>query len=134
MNWFRKSFFSSPVAMYRIRTMLFISLAWTIVDLFLYLRNVSIRDDIDYPYQEKSISAILLRSAIVLLVSYFMCWLFYSQLWIVFKKRSLSIIIFFLHFIIIKNISFTETIVQAKNYFLHTSLTTDSILFWLVML
>ena len=152
MNWFRKSFFSSHVAMYRVRTILFISLAWTIVDLFLYLRNVSIRDDIDYPYQEKSFNACLLRSAIVLLASYFMCWMFYFQLRIVFKKRSLlygwlmkalwlslagliaSIIIFFLHFMIIKKISFEATIAQAQNYFLHTSLTTDSLLFWLVML
>jgi adenylate cyclase len=45
-----------------------------------------------------------------------------------------TIIIFFLHFLFIKQVSLAETFNQFQNYFLHTSLATDSLLYWLVML
>src|SRR5688572_33303708 len=121
MKWFQKSIkISSPLARYRTRRILIISLAWTVVDLFLYFRNVSSGSDMDYPYQENILSAYLLRAGIFLAVSFLMSWLLLRELKIIFKNRSLlfgwglkalllllvafvaMILIFFLHFIIIK--------------------------------
>lgn len=153
MSWFQnKSFRISPVAKYRTRRILLISLGWTLVDLFLYLRNVSVKDDIDYPYQENSITACLLRSLIVLLASFFMCRVLFSSFKTLFTKRSLlnrwfikgvlllvagitaSAFIFFLHYLLIKGNGLNETFIHFKNYFFYTSYATDSLLFWLVML
>lgn len=153
MNWFQKSIqVSSPVARYRIRRILVISLAWTVVDLFLYFRNVSSGSDMDYPYQENILSAYLLRAGIFLAVSFLMSWLLLRELKIIFRNRSLlfgwalkflllllvalfaMVLIFFLHFIIIKGVTLNEAGNQFRNYFLHTSFTTDGLLFWLVML
>ena len=53
MSWFQKAIqVSSPIARYRIRRIVTISIAWTVIDTFLYFKNVSTRDDIDYPYLE----------------------------------------------------------------------------------
>ena len=129
MNWIPKSIqVSSQVTKYRVRRIIFISLAWTLIDLFLYLRNVSGGDDIDYPYQEISFSACLLRSGIVLVISFLMSWLLLKEIRIAFIRRSLiasfivkvflllllalaaGITTFFLHFLIIKKIGFAETV------------------------
>jgi len=153
MNWLQKKIkLSSPVARYRLRRILVTSLAWTVIDLFLYFRNVASGSDIDYPYTENGFAACLLRSIIVLLSSLFMSSLLLKELKILFRNMTLltgwlikvflllliammtTIIIFFLHFLFIKQVSFAETINQFQNYFLHTSLATDSLLFWLVML
>jgi len=129
-----------------------ISLAWTVVDLFLYFRNVSSGSDIDYPYQENVLSAYLLRAVIFLMVSFLMSWLLLRELKIVFRNRALLtgwaikivllllvafaavVLIFFLHFIIIKGISFSETNNQFRNFFFHTNFISNAMLFWLVML
>jgi len=153
MNWFQKIIpGSSQVTKFRLRRIVIISLSWTAIDLFLYLRHVSGRDDIDYPYQEISFSACLLRSGIVLVVSFIMSWLLLKEIRIAFVKRSLitsfiikvflllvvaviaGIIIFTLHFLIIKKMSFAETLNELRGYFLYTRLATDSLLFWMVML
>ena len=153
MNWFQKAIERlSAVGRYRIRRIMLISLAWTLIDIFLYLRNVSNGDDIDYPYHERGFVAIVLRSVIVLLTSFLMSWVLLRESKIVARNRSLlinwlikacllmvialaaSVIIFFLHFIIIKGVSFGETIRQLSTYFLYTNLLTDILLFWLVML
>ncbi len=153
MNWIPKSIqVSSQVTKYRLRRIIFISLAWTAIDLFLYLRHVSGGDDIDYPYQEISFSACLLRSGIVLVISFIMSWLLLKEIRIAFIRRSLiasfivkvflllllalaaGITTFFLHFLIIKKIGFAETVTSLQGYFLHTRLATDSLLFWMVML
>ena len=89
MNWFRKLIPGSQVTKFRFRRIVLISLSWTAIDLFLYLRHVSGRDDIDYPYQEISFSACLLRSGIVLIVSFIMSWLLLKEIRIAFVKRSL---------------------------------------------
>ena len=153
MNWFRKAIEKlSAVGRYRIRRIILISLAWTLIDLFLYFRNVSNGDDIDYPYHEYRFTALLLRSSIILLTSFLMSWLLLRQVKIMVGNRSLlinwlikvfllllvaiaaSIGIFFLHFLIIKGVSLGETINQFINYFQYTNLLTDTLLFWLVML
>jgi adenylate cyclase len=153
MGWIQKTIkISSPIARYRLRRILLISMAWTVIDLFLCFRNVSSGSDIDYPYHENGVAACLLRSSIVLLASFFMSWLLLKELKIVFRNMTLltgwlvkvfvllliamaaTVIIFFLHFLVIRNISFAETLNQFQNFFLHTSLATDNLLFWLVML
>ena len=153
MNWFRKAIEKlSAVGRYRIRRIILISLAWTLIDLFLYFRNVSNGDDIDYPYHEYRFTALLLRSSIILLTSFLMSWLLLRLVKIMVGNRSLlinwlikvfllllvaiaaSIGIFFLHFLIIKGVSLGETINQFINYFQYTNLLTDTLLFWLVML
>src|SRR6185295_6609531 len=153
MKWFQKSIQGvSEVTKFRFRRIVLISLSWTAIDLFLYLRRVSGRDDIDYPYQEISLSACLLRSAIVLVISFIMSWLLLKEIRIAFVKRSLitsfiikvflllvvaviaGITIFTLHFLIIKNMNFSETLHELRGYFLYTRLATDSLLFWMVML
>ena len=153
MNGFLKSInIASALARYRIRRALIISLAWTVVDLFLYYRNVSSGSDIDYPYQENIFSAYLLRSGIFLAVSFLMSWLLLRELKIVFRDRALltgwvikalvlllvafvaMVLIFFLHYTIIKGVSFNEAGHQFRNYFLYTRFVSNSLLFWLVML
>jgi len=153
MSGFFKSInIASALARYRIRRALIISLAWTVVDLFLYYRNVSSGSDIEYPYQENVLSAYLLRSGIFLAVSFLMSWLLLRELKIVFRNRALltgwiikafllllvavvaMVLIFFLHYIIIKGVSFSETGNQFRNYFLHTKFISNALLFWLVML
>lgn len=153
MSWFQKRIkISSPLARYRLRRILVISLAWTVIDLFLYFRNVSSGADIDYPYRENVLSAYLLRSGIFLGVSILMSWLLLRELKVIFRDRALltgwavkvflllivafvaMILIFFLHFIIIKGTSASETGDQFRNYFLHTSFVSNAMLFWLVML
>jgi adenylate cyclase len=153
MSGFLKSInIASALARYRIRRALIISLAWTVVDLFLYYRNVSSGSDIDYPYQENILSAYLLRSGIFLAVSFLMSWLLLRELKIVFRDRALltgwvikalmlllvafvaMVLIFFLHYTIIKGVSFSEAGHQFRNYFLYTRFVSNSLLFWLVML
>ena len=153
MGWIQKAIkISSPIARYRLRRVLVISIAWMVIDLFLYFRNVSSGSDIDYPYHELSLKACLLRASIVLLSGFLISWLLLKELRIVFRNITLltgwlikilllllmalavTVLIFFFHFLIIKDIDLTETLVQFKNYFLHTSLATNSLLFWLVML
>jgi len=153
MNLFSKVIqISSPIARYRLRRVLVISLSWTVVDLFLYFRNVSSGSDIDYPYQENVLSAYLLRSGIFLAVSFLISWLLLRELKIIFRNRALltgwvikalllllvafaaMVLIFFLHFIIIKGVSLGEAGNQFRNYFLHTSFVSNGLLFWLVML
>lgn len=153
MSWFQKKIkISSPIARYRLRRILLISIAWTLIDLFLYFRNVSSGSDMDYPYQENVLWAYLLRSGIFLAVSILMSWLLLRELKIIFRNRALltgwaikvflllmvafaaMILIFFLHFIIIKGININETGHQFRNYFLHTSFVSNAMLFWLVML
>ena len=153
MNWFQKTIqVSSPVARYRMRRIVTISIAWTVIDIFLYFKNVYTRDDIDYPYLENSFEAYLLRFVVVLLGSFLMSWLMFRELRVAFRKRALltgwflkalllllvalllTIIIFFLHFLIVKGDGFNETINQFINYFFYTGLATDSLLYWLVML
>jgi adenylate cyclase len=153
MSWFSKAIkISSPIARYRIRRVLVISLAWTVVDLFLYFRNVSSGSDMDYPYQENVLSAYLLRSGIFLAVSFLISWLLLGELKIIFRNRALltgwvikalllllvafaaMVLIFFLHFIIIKGVSFGEAGYQFRNYFLYTGFISNGLLFWLVML
>ena len=71
MKWFNKRIkLSSPVTRYRIRRILVISLAWTVVDIVLYVRNVS-SGNISYPYQENVLPAYLLRTGIFFAVSFF---------------------------------------------------------------
>lgn len=153
MELFQKSIqVSSQVTKYRIRRIIFISLAWTLIDLLFYLRNVSSGDDIHYPYLEISFTACLLRLGIVLLVSFLMSWLLLKEIKIEFSSRTLLIgwvlkailllliaiaaviIIFFLDFLIIKKVSFTEIVLEVQNHFLSTHFATDSLFFWLVML
>jgi adenylate cyclase len=152
MKWFQKSKISSPLARYRTRRILITSLAWTVVDLFLYFRNVSSGSDMDYPYQENILSAYLLRAGIFLAVSFLMSWLLLRELKIIFKNRSLlfgwglkalllllvafvaMVLIFFLHFIIIKGATLNEAGNQFRHYFLHTNFVSNGLLFWLVML
>ena len=132
MNWFQKLIqSSSQVTKYRIRRIIFVSLAWTAIDLIIYLRNASAGDDIHYPYLEISFTACLLRSGIVLLVSFLMSWLLLKEIKIEFSSRALfigwvvkailllllaitaAIIIFFLDFLIIKKASFTEIVLEV---------------------
>ncbi len=153
MKWFQKTIqVSSPVARYRLRRIILISVCWTIIDLFLYFRNVYTRDDIDYPYLENTAEAYLLRSLVVLIGSLLMSWLMLRELTLFFRRRALltgwllkalillvvalilTVVIFFLHFLIIKDVSFDETFIQFESYFFHSGLVTDSLLFWLVML
>lgn len=153
MNWFSKAIkISSTVARYRLRRIVVISLAWTLIDLFLYYRNVSSGSNIDYPYHENDLSAYLLRFAFFMIVGFLMSWLLLKELKIIFRNYSLlvgwlikaclilviayaaTIILFFLHYILIKGVSFEETSIRFREYFLHTRLMTESLLFWLVML
>jgi adenylate cyclase len=153
MGWFEKGIkISSPIARYRLRRILLISIAWTVIDLFLYFRHVASGSDIDYPYRENGFMACLLRSTVVLVVSLFMSWLLLRELKIIFRNRALltgwvikvllllivtfaaMILIFFLHFTIIKGLSINETGSQFRNYFLHTNFVSNAMLFWLVML
>jgi adenylate cyclase len=151
MRWL-KNRLSSPVTKYRIRRVVFISLAWAIIDLVLYLRNVSIRDDIDYPYQENGFFVCMLRTGVVFCISLLICWVLFSPLKIVFRKRSMltgwiaksilllaiglgaSVLIFYLHYVAIKKQSFAAASAQLHDYFFYTSWATDGLLFWLVML
>lgn len=152
MNWFkRKIRVSSPVARYRIRRIFVISLAWTIVDLFLYFRNVS-SGDISYPYHENIVPAYLLRFGIFLVVSFLMSWLLLRELKIIFKGQALltgwalkvlllllvafvaMVLIFFLHFLIIKGVTLNEAGQQFINFFWYTNFVSNGLLFWLVML
>jgi adenylate cyclase len=152
MKWLKKRIKSfSPVARYRIRRILVISLAWTVVDLILYLRNVS-SGDIAYPYQENILPAYLLRCSIFFAVSFLMSWLLMRELKIIFKDRALLtgwalktfllLIVafvamgftFFLHYLIIKGETPGETWKQFNNFFWYTNFVTDGLLFWLVML
>lgn len=132
--------------------MFLISLGWTIVDIVLYLRNVSVKDDIDYPYHEITMAALLLRSGIMLLVSFVMSWSLFTQFRISVPERSLlarwaikaglllltgiiaGILVFFMHYLVIKHVTLPEAWQHFKNYFFYTSLPTDSLLYWLVML
>jgi len=153
MSWFPKAILiSSPMARYRVRRIIVISLGWTAVDLFLYFRNVSSGSDIEYPYQENFLSAYLLRTVIFLAVSFLMSWLLLRELRLIFRNKALlagwmlkaillllvafvaTILIFFLHFIIIKGVSFDEAANQFRIYFLHTNFVSNALLFWLVML
>ena len=153
MKWIQNAIKSlSAVGRYRIRRIIIISIAWTLINIFLYFRNVSNGDDIDYPYHELGFAAILLRSFVVLIISFFMSWLLLREVKIVVRKRTIvinwiikvlflmlialaaSIIIFFLHFLIIKGIAFRVTFYQFVNYFLYTNFLTDILLFWFVML
>jgi adenylate cyclase len=153
MNWFQQTIkISSPIVRYRLRRILLISMAWTVIDLFLYFRNVSSGSDIDYPYQENILSAYLLRSGIFLAVSILMSWLLLRELKIIFRNRALltgwvikvflllmvaftaMVLIFFLHFFLIKGISIDQAGSQFRSYFLHTSFISNAMLFWLVML
>ena len=60
MGWLQKKInISSPIARYRLRRILLISIAWTVIDLFLYFRNVSSGSDIDYPYHENGLDGLL---------------------------------------------------------------------------
>ena len=140
------------MARYRLRRIFIISFAWTIVDLFLYFRNVSSGSDMDYPYQENTAPAYILRAVIFLSVSFLMSWLLLRELRFIFRNRALLlgwglktlmllavafiaiVLIFFLHFIIIKGVSFEEAGSRFRHYFLYTSFITDGLLFWLVML
>lgn len=153
MNWFWKKIrISSPVTRYRLKRIFLISLAWTIVDLVLYFRNVSSGSDADYPYQENILSAYLLRAAIFLGVSFLMSWLLLRELKIIFRERSLlfgwgikallllgvafasMVLIFFLHYVIVRGVTVNEAADQFRHYFFYTSFVTDGLLFWLVML
>ena len=153
MRWLQKKInISSPIARYRLRRILLISLAWTVIDLFLYFRNVSSGSDIDYPYHENGWMACLLRSSIILVASLLMSWWLLKELKIAFRNITLlagwllkvflllliamaaTVAVFFLHFIIIKDVSYAETLDRFQHYFWNTSLATDSLLFWLVML
>ncbi|MEP7375440.1 MAG: adenylate/guanylate cyclase domain-containing protein [Chitinophagaceae bacterium] len=153
MGWIQKTLrITSPIARYRLRRILVISIAWMVIDLFLYLRNVTSGSDIDYPYQEISLTACLLRASIVLISGFLMSWLLLKELKIVFRNKTLltgwlikvfllllmalavNALIFFFHFLIIKGVNFTETISQFESFFLHTNIVTNSLLFWLIVL
>ncbi len=153
MRWINNAINSfSAVGRYRMQRIVLISLGWTFIDLFLYLRNVLNGDDIDYPYHEKQWQAFVLRSSIVLLTSFLMSWLLLREMKLEMRKRALIIswliksllllvvalcafiFIFFLHFFFINGITLPETAQQFVNYFLYTNLLTDILLFWLVML
>jgi adenylate cyclase len=106
----------------------------------------------DYPYQENVLSAYLLRTGIFLAVSFLMSWLLLREIKIIFRERSLLfgwgikvllllvvafaaiILIFFLHYTVIKAVTLNEAADKFRNYFLYTSFITDGLLFWLVML
>lgn len=152
MKWFKKRIrISSPVARYRIRRIFVISLVWTIVDLFLYFRNVS-SGDISYPYQENVLPAYLLRAGIFFIISFLMSWLLLRELKIIFKGQALltgwalkvllllivafaaMALTFFLHFLIIKGVTINEAGRQFNNFFWYTNLVSNGLLFWLVML
>lgn len=128
-----------------------ISLAWTVVDLILYLRNVS-SGNIAYPYQENVLPAYLLRCGIFFGVSSLMSWLLLREIKIIFKGRALltgwalkavlllivafsaMALIFFLHYLIIKAETLGETWKQFNNFFWYTNFVNDGLLFWLVLL
>lgn len=142
----------SPVTRYRIRRIIIISIAWAVIDLFLYFKNVYTRDDIDYPYLESTFEAYLLRFITVLLGGFLMSWLMFHELRFAFRRKPLlsgwffkalllllialvlTIVIFFLHFLVIKGFGLNETITQFWNYFFYTGIVADSLLYWLVML
>lgn len=153
MTWFRKLIKGpSPVARYRVLRLILISVAWALIDLFLYFRSVYTRDDIDYPYQENNPGAYVLRFVVVMLGGLLMSSLLLRELRVIFRNRAvligwllkavlllivamtITVILFFLHFILIKDFTFDNTVAQFRNYFLYTGLMTDSLLFWLIML
>ncbi len=142
----------SRLTRYRTLRIILISLAWAVIDLFLYFRSVYTRDDIDYPYQENTADAYILRFIVTMAGGLLMASLLLRELRIIFRQRALligwllkavillvvafviTVLLFFLHFLLIKGFSFDNTVAQFNNYFLHTGLITDSLLFWLVML
>lgn len=142
---------SSPVTRYRIRRTIVISVIWTIVDLLLYLRNVSVGGSA-YPYQEHVFEAYLFRAVIFFGVSFLMSGLLLREVKFIFKGRALitgwafkslllllvaflgMILTFFLHYLVIKQESLADSWQQFNHFFWNTSFVWDGILFWMVML
>lgn len=152
MNWVNKIKNASPVTKYRVKRIVVISICWTLIDLFLYYRNVHSGSNIEYPYQEASTNAILLRSSIFLIISFAMAYIQVKDLRYFLRNHALitgwllkgllllvcafiaTFLVFVLHYTLIKDMAAGEAVSQYWNYFIHTRYITDSLLFWIVML
>ena len=60
-------------------------------------------------------------------------WLIKGTLLLIITFAS-TILLFFLHYMLIKGLSYQEAAAQFLDYFFYTRLITESLLFWLVML
>ncbi len=153
MNWLQNTLqLSSRVARYRLRRIVIISVAWAVIDIFLYYRNITSRTNIDYAYHETTFWAFVLRFSFTLIVSFIMASLLLHGLKHFFKSFPLlagwaikailllvialaaTVLLFFLHYMLIKGQGYQETAILFHDYVLYTRLITESLLFWLVML
>lgn len=153
MSWLQRTLqLSSRVARYRLRRIVVISVAWTVIDLILYYRNITSGINIDYAYHETTFWAYALRFSFTLIISFIISGLMLHGLKHVFRNFSLlagwlikgallltiafaaAVFLFFLHYMLIKGSSYRETATQFLDYFFYTRLMTESLLFWLVML
>ena len=153
MSWLQNTLqLSSQITRYRLRRIVVISVAWAVIDLILYYRNVTSGINIDYAYHENTFWAYALRFSFTLVVSFIMSGFLLRGLKHVFRNFSLlagwlikgtllliitfasTILLFFLHYMLIKGLSYQEAAAQFLDYFFYTRLITESLLFWLVML
>ena len=146
MSWLQNTLqLSSQITRYRLRRIVVISVAWAVIDLILYYRNVTSGINIDYAYHENTFWAYALRFSFTLVVSFIMSGFLLRGLKHVFRNFSLlagwlikgtllliitfasTILLFFLHYMLIKGLSYQEAAAQFLDYFFYTRLITESL-------
>jgi adenylate cyclase len=152
MNPLSKAFNKlSFIGVYRLKWIVIISVSWTAIGLLLYYRTFFSESRYN-PYIENILSAYVLRAVILLCLSAIIAYLMLVELRGRFRKipllvgwaikatlllliASFSIIfIFFAHFILIKEDTFTGALSELNYYLFQSGFFVDSLLSWMIML
>lgn len=141
----------SFIALYRLRWIAVIALTWTTIELLLYFRIFFTRT-IDYPYEENTTTAYLLRGIILLSITSLMAYLMLVE-WRV-RYRNVSLLagwfmrtfsllgiaaftiafIFVVHYTTIKEYTLSAGIREFGYFFWNTGFFADSLFSWLTII
>lgn len=142
----------SFIAVYRLRWITLISVSWTVIGLLLYYRSFVLGIGHDFPYNENTFSAYLLRAIILLGFSAGMAYLLLAELRVRFRNYALLsgwalktlflllfaclaiAAVFIGHFVIIRNYTFAQAFTELRYYLSHTVFFADSIASWLIII
>ncbi len=151
----RKKFFkpSLPAMLrYKMQWTIIIAITWTLIDLFIYYRQVSDGGSVNNPYHENTGGAYVLRIIFALITSWFIAYLLLVNLgswmqqrqllasWIIkavvltFIVLVISVVVFFVHYLLVLKMSWQETVNSFRHYAFQTSWLTDGLISRLVLI
>jgi adenylate cyclase len=137
---------------YKLQWTIIIAIAWTIIDLFIYYRQVSDGISLNNPYHENILSAYLLRSGFAFVTSWFIAYLLLINLGSWMQQRQLlaswfikaivltgivlviSVILFFAHYLLVLGLSMPETIQAFRHYAFKTTWLTDGLISRIILI